>query len=198
MGWLFNQIKEWWKTRRAHDAAGRSLKCLLADWLFNRFRRWWKTQRLRKKLENEWADESLMVFLGLMRMALRNDKGFWRKNIPGFKGNYQFMTLDKSHEQVHVAVTFDGKGMKVQKRKIKDADVTVEFENNKALANYLIANLGEFLEGDPTPDVLERVLHHKVRIEGNINYIMKFLYMANHAQLFMTGGLPQYEAIKAH
>jgi len=190
MGWLFKRIREWWKTQRAHDAADEGLTSLLAGWLFNRLRRWWKTQRLRKKLENEWADESLMLFLELMRLALRTDKDFRKKNITGFKGNCQFMTLDKYHEQVHVAVSFDGKDMNVQKRKIDDADVTVEFDDNKALASYLMADLSEFLEGDPTPDVLERILHHKVRIEGNVNCIMKFLYMANHAQLLLTGGLP--------
>lgn len=122
------------------------------------------------------------------------DKEF-NNDINRFVGHYQFMTADKS---VQVAVLFNGKRREVIEGLIRDPDVTAVFFKVTDLINYVLAALKEYHPGGEPPDALMLVLRHKVKIEGNVSYMMKFLYMANHVQLFVTGGLPQYKAIKAH
>ena len=112
-----------------------------------------------------------------MSLAFKLDKDY-RKNIEGFTGKYQFRTRDNS---VLTAVTFTGKDMKVKKdRTIPDPDITVVFKDSSAVMDYLLA-------GDR--DVLDLVLNNKVVLNGNLNYLMKFGYMANHLQLSLTGRL---------
>ena len=148
------------------------------DWLFNIFRRWRRrslTSRLLKCLHEHATEKFLILILKLMSLAFKLDKDY-RKNIEGFTGKYQFRTRDNS---VLTAVTFTGKDMKVKKdRTIPDPDITVVFKDSTAVMDYLLA-------GDR--DVLDLVLNNKVVLDGNMNYLMKFGYMANHLQLSLTG-----------
>jgi hypothetical protein len=150
------------------------------SWLLNIFRRWWRRRverRFQKCLESEAAEEFLELLLKLMSLAFKIDKDF-RRNIEGFKGRYQFRSVDNS---VTVAALFTGKGLKVKERTIPDADVTVIFKDGKSLLNYLLAT---------DRDILRLVLNNEVVLKGNVNYVLKFAYMANHLQLALTGRLP--------
>ena len=151
------------------------------DWLLNIFRRWRRKaleSSLLKCLHDQTAEGFLTLILKAMRLAFKLDKDY-RKNIKGFTGRYQFRTRDNS---VLVAVTFTGKDMKVRKDKtIPDADITVIFKDSPAIMDYLLA-------GDR--DILKLVLNNEVVLNGNMNYLMKFGYMANHLQLALTGRLP--------
>ena len=112
-----------------------------------------------------------------MRLAFKLDKNF-RRNIEGFTGKYQFRSLDNS---VTVAALFDGKDMDVKESLIPDADVSVIFKDSRALMNYLLST---------DRDILKMVLNNEVMLKGNMNYMMKFGYMANHLQLALAGRLP--------
>ena len=142
--------------------------------------------RLRNEVESEMAEGLLRWLVRGMGWVSRIDEEFSR-DITGFVARYQFTTADKS---VQVAVLFDGKKRRVVERLIGDPDVTATFFERKDLINYLMAVLREYHRGGEPPDALMLVLRHKVKIEGNVSYMMKFLYMANHAQLLLTGGLP--------
>lgn len=151
------------------------------DWLLNIFRRWRRrvlTSRFMKCLHDQATEGFLTLLLKLMRLAFKLDKNF-RRNIEGFTGKYQFKTRDNS---VLTAVTFTGKDMKVKKdRTIPDPDITVIFKDSQSIMDYLLA-------GDS--DILKLVLNNEVVLDGNMNYLMKFGYMANHLQLSLTGRLP--------
>ena len=151
------------------------------DWLLNIFRRWRRrvlTSRFLKCLRDQATEGFLTLILKLMSLAFKLDKNY-RKNIDGFTGKYQFRTRDNS---VLTAVTFTGKDMKVKKdRTIRDPDITVIFKDSQSIMEYLLA-------GDR--DILNLVLNNKVVLDGNMNYLMKFGYMANHLQLSLTGRLP--------
>ncbi len=157
-------------------------------WFLNPVRKWWKSRverQLLKDLKNERAEESLKLLLKLMSLSYKLNKEF-QKNITGFKGKYQFRTVDNS---IKVAAVFNGNNMKVKNGLIKNPDVSVVFKDGQALTNYLMSQLISYLRGKP-PDITEMLLHNKVTLKGNINYMMKFAYMANHLQLALTGGLP--------
>ena len=156
-------------------------------WLSNIFnkvlnipRKWWRRRvekRFLQSLENEAAEGFLELLLKLMSLAFKLDNGF-RRNIDGFKGRYQFRTVDNS---VTVAALFTGKGLKVKKELIPDPDVSVIFKDGRSLINYLLA---------ADRDILRLVLNNEVVLKGNTNYILRFGYMANHIQLALTGKLP--------
>lgn len=130
-----------------------------------------------KCLQDEAAEDFLQLIFNLMRLAFKLDADF-RKNIDGFTGKYQFRSVDNS---VTVAALFTGKDLKIEERLIPDADVSVIFKDSRALMNYLLAT---------DRDILKMVLNNEVVLKGNMNYMMKFGYMANHLQLAITGRLP--------
>jgi len=151
--------------------------------IFNRvlnvFRRWWQAwvkRRFLKSLESEATEKFLKLLLKLMSLTFNLDKDF-RRNIDGFKGRYQFRTVDNS---VTVAAIFTGKGLKVKEKLIPDPDVSVVFKDRRSLTNYLLAT---------DRDILKLVLNNEVALKGNMNYILKFGYMANHIQLSLAGRL---------
>lgn len=149
-------------------------------WLLNIFRKWWRRRVERRFLgclESEAAEEFLELLLKLMSLSFKIDADFQR-NITGFTGRYQFRSVDNS---VTIAAVFTGKGLKVKERLIPDADVSVIFKDGKSLMNYLLAT---------DRDILRLMLNNEVVLKGNINYMLKFGYMANHLQLALTGRLP--------
>ena len=149
-------------------------------WLLNIFRRWRRRRVERqflKCLESEAAEEFLELLLKLMSLAFRIDKDYGR-NIEGFSGRCQFRSVDNS---VSVAALFTGKDLRVEEGLAPDADVTVTFKDGRALMNYLLS---------ADRDILRLVLNNEVVLKGNINYMLKFGYMANHLQLALTGRLP--------
>jgi hypothetical protein len=146
----------------------------------NVFRKWWLRwvrRQFLKSLQNEAAEKFLKLLLKLMSLTFKLDKDF-RRNIDGFKGRYQFRTVDNS---VTIAALFTGKDLKVKEKLIPDPDVSVIFKDGKSLISYLLAT---------DRDILKLVLNNEVMLKGNTNYMLKFGYMANHIQLALTGKLP--------
>ncbi|GFP22288.1 hypothetical protein HKBW3S06_01515, partial [Candidatus Hakubella thermalkaliphila] len=92
----------------------------------------------------------------------------------GFRGRYQFRSVDNS---VTVAAVFTGKGLEVKETLLPDADVSIIFKDSKSLMKYLLAT---------DRDILRLLLNNKVVVKGNMNYMFKFEYMANHLQLVLT------------
>ena len=149
-------------------------------WLLRIFRKWWRRRverRFLKCLESETAEEFLELLLKLMSLSFKIDDDYYR-NIRDFTGRYQFRSIDNS---VTMAALFTGKELKVKERLIPDADVSVIFKDGKSLMNYLLAT---------DRDILRLVLNNEVVIKGNINYMLKFGYMANHLQLALAGKIP--------
>lgn len=169
----------------------------------NIFRGWWR-KRIEKKLNSylqylqdgfqdlpdnvadEAAEEFLKLLLKCMSLAFKLDNNYHR-NIDGFKAKYQFRSKDASVDKsIVVIASFNGKNMKVKEKRApvpdEEVDISVYFKNGKAIINYL-------LQSD-SRDILRPVLNNEVLLKGNVNYLLKFGYMANHLQLALTGKLP--------
>jgi len=150
------------------------------NWLLNIFRRWQRKRvesRFLSCLQSATAENFLGLLLKLMSLVFKLDKDY-RKNIVGFGGRYQFRSVDNS---VTVAAVFNGKDLKVKQRLIPDADVSVIFKDGRSIMNYLLAT---------DRDILRLMLNNEVVLQGNVNYMLKFGYLANHLQLALTGRLP--------
>ena len=124
--------------------------------------------------ESEFAEEFLELLLKLMSLSFFLNKDF-KKNIKDFNGRYLFRSLN---DRITVAAVFKNNTLKVSEKKIDNTNMTVTFRNPKALMNYLLT---------PKPDILGSMLRQDVVIDGNLNYLFKFAYMAKHLQLMVTG-----------
>jgi hypothetical protein len=90
----------------------------------------------------------------------------YRRNIKNFEGRYLFTTTDGS---VVESATFTDSNMHVQHDGIRDWDVKVTFKDAPALKAFLFSQ---------DQDILDSVLRNDVEVEGNLNYIYKFGFMA--------------------
>jgi hypothetical protein len=103
--------------------------------------------------------------------------GDFRRHIKNFNGRYLFRSLD---HQITVSAVFENNRLKVTEQEISDTHMTVVFSNAKALMGFLLS---------PRPDILGSMLRQDITIDGNLNYLYKFAYMARHLQLNITGAL---------
>ncbi|OPY13729.1 MAG: hypothetical protein A4E66_00645 [Syntrophus sp. PtaB.Bin001] len=124
-------------------------------------------------LSSELAEDFLMLLLNLMSVVFLIDRDF-RKNIERFNGRYLFKSKDG---RLTVAALFENDRLKVKEKEIPDADITIFFKDGKALMNYLLS---------PKPDILGSILKQEVSLDGNLNYLYKFAFMAKRLQLMAT------------
>jgi len=133
-----------------------------------------KLSRAAKKIladiESELTEEFVELLLNTMSLYFRINKEF-RKNIKGFEGRYLFRS--RNGNITLSAVFYKGK-MKVSEEETEDPHVTVIFKNAQSLWNYILS---------PKPDILGSLLKQEVVPDGNLNYLYKFAYMANHLRL---------------
>ncbi len=134
-------------------------------------------QRFGACLTSEFAEDFLELLLGLMSVVFLLDSDF-RKNIDGFTGRYQFRSRDGC---IAVAALFADGTLEVREEEISDPHITILFKDGKALMGYLLT---------PKPDILGSMLRQEVSLDGNLNYLYKFAFMAKRLQLMATGGAP--------
>ncbi len=127
-------------------------------------------------LTSEFAEDFLQLLLGLMSVVFLLDHDF-RKNIAGSNGRYQFKSKDGC---VTVAALFGDDRLEVREEEIPDPDITVLFKDGKALMGYLLT---------PKPDILGSMLRQEVSLDGNLNYLYKFAFMAKRLQLMASGAI---------
>lgn len=126
--------------------------------------------KLIKGIETNLLDDFLELLLKALRLVLRFDRKY-RRNIEGFNAKYAFQSRDG---KIATSAIFENNKMTVKNKVIPDTNVTVIFKDGKALWQFLMAK---------NPDVFEFLLENKISWEGNINYVLKFAYMAKHLQL---------------
>ena len=134
-------------------------------------------ERFLNALEDETAETFLKALLLFMKLKFMFDPSY-RKNIENFKGRYQFKSKG---DGVAVLVEFDNGKMDIKEKLANDVDITCTFKDGKALINFLLSR---------DRDILRRLLNNEVTLTGNLNYIFKFAFMANHLQLELTGNPP--------
>jgi len=127
-------------------------------------------------LTSEFAEDFLQLLLGLMSVVFMFDHDF-RKNIERFNGRYQFKSMDGC---LTVAALFGENRLDVREEEIPNPDITILFKDGKALMGYLLT---------PKPDILGSMLRQEVLLDGNLNYLYKFAFMAKRLQLMATGAI---------
>lgn len=134
-------------------------------------------KKFRDCLESEFADDFLEILLQGMALAFRFPG--LNENIRGFDARYVFTSPDRS---IHATAIFEHNRMEVKDTAITSPapNLTIMFQSSKALMHLLLGG---------NPDILGSILHQEVRLDGNLNYLYKFAYMARHLQLMATKGV---------
>ena len=130
-------------------------------------------RKLLKQLPGEVTDKFLELLLGGMDLAFLVWPGY-SKNIEGFKGRYLFKTreIETDRPVVDAAVTFENGDMKVDREPEDDPDkwdVRVTFKDAAALRDFMFSR---------DQDILNSLLANDVEVDGNLNYVYKFGFMA--------------------
>lgn len=122
-------------------------------------------RKLRNELAGAATDKFLEALLAGMDVSFSLSPGY-RKSIEGFTGSYVFETAEGL---VAAACTFKDGEMEVHTQPVPEYNVRIVFKNPKALRDFLLSE---------DQEILSSVLRNEVEIEGNINYIYKFGFMA--------------------
>ncbi|MEI6138194.1 MAG: hypothetical protein WCP85_02970 [Mariniphaga sp.] len=147
------------------------------DWLkhpFKSFSMWLTTRRFVKIIEEKEMDIFLETLLKAMSLFLFFNKKF-RRNIDGFNARYVFKSKDGI---IAASADFADSKMKVSRKALENASVTVVFKDGTALKNFLFAE---------SPDIIGAILDSEVQYTGNLNYLSKFAYMSKRLKLQLTG-----------
>jgi hypothetical protein len=128
--------------------------------------------KLLELIEGRTTGPLLEVLLDAMSLVFRLDKNY-RRNIEDFTAAYQ---LQEKQGGVSIGFSFANEKMTVEKKGVKNPNISVTFKDNAAINEFLFSS---------DPDILSFVLDSKVSYDGNLNYLMKFAYMAKHLQLMI-------------
>lgn len=123
------------------------------------------TKSLRRELYGKVTDKFLELLLRGMDLAFCLSKGY-RKNVKGFEGRYLFRTAD---HLVAAAATFKDGDMEVHQEPIDDWNIRVTFKDAAALNAFIFSR---------DQDILDSLLANDVQVDGNLNYMYKFGFMA--------------------
>jgi hypothetical protein len=135
------------------------------------------TKCLGKRTTEEVGEEFLELLVNALGAARFFDPVL-EKSMKGFDGRIQLKNEDN---EIRVLAEFKDNGLKAKELKPKEelkpsADATIVFKDYRALMNFLLPEGGR-------RDVLKSLLNNEVRLEGNLNFIYRFGFLANHVQL---------------
>ncbi len=122
-------------------------------------------KQLITQIEGKVTDDFLGLLLNIMGLTFRLSRGY-RKNIKDFSGRYVFCTADG---RVTEYVVFQDGRMKVYDSVQDVWNVKVTFKDATALRNFIFSR---------DQDIVDSILANDVEVDGNLNYIYKFGFMA--------------------
>ena len=129
-----------------------------------------KIKKTVGNMESNVMDDFLELLLKMVRLALLIDPEF-RRNIKHFSGRLTFRSQD---QKIAASAIFADDKMEVSTKEAENSNVTVIFKDGKSLWEFLLSK---------NPDVFAFILENKLTYKGNLNYILKFGYMARHLAL---------------
>ena len=124
-----------------------------------------------RQIQGKATDLFLEGLLFSLETASHLCRDFRRRNLKNFSATYVFETADG---QVAASALFDDGKMEVRRDAVADPTVRVRFKSAEALRSFLFSD---------DQDVLNSVLEDAVEVEGNLNYVYKFGYMAKNVTL---------------
>jgi hypothetical protein len=132
-------------------------------WAERLVHRW--AHELRAEIEGELTDKFLEALLFGMELGFLLIRTY-RRNIKHFSASYVFGTGDG---RVAATAQFAEGHMRVHEEAIQPANATVTFATPAALRHFLFSQ---------NQDIIESMLANEVEVDGNLNYIYRFGFLA--------------------
>ena len=129
----------------------------------------WLAWRMRR-LSSSATNKLLLVLLKAMQLAFIIYPDF-RQNIVDFRATYVLRSRDGA---IHRVAEFRDSRLELAEQTSGQVNASLTFKNSKALADFLFSE---------RPDLLGAMLRQEVTPEGNLNYLYRLAYMANHLRL---------------
>ena len=126
-------------------------------------KRW--SKGLTNQISGKVTDKFLELLLKGMDLAFYLSKGY-RKNIKDFSARYVFRTSD---HLVGVTTDFRDGDMRIHEEANDDWNARITFKSAAALRSFIFSK---------DQDILNSLLKNEVEVDGNLNYIYKFGFMA--------------------
>jgi hypothetical protein len=131
-------------------------------------------RKLKRQLLGKATDRLIEFLLKAMSLSfylLKKDVNYQNhlRDSEGksFVGRYLFQTTKE--DGIVASATFENGNMSVRKDAIPEWDVKVTFTNGEALRKFLFSE---------DQDIINSLAENEVEVEGNLNYIYKFGFMA--------------------
>lgn len=124
-----------------------------------------KAQALKNELGGTLTDKFVEVLFFSMEVAFILLASY-RRNLRDFRGTIVLRTADR---RVAASAVFGHEKMTVKTKAVASPDVTVTFKDPAALRRFLFSK---------DQDILSSLLANEVELDGNLNYIYKFGFMA--------------------
>jgi len=144
----------------------RALSYVFSDGVARRLSRVF-SRKLVEEIRIRTTDDFLEILLRGMDLAFALSRSYRKDNLERFRARYVFATRDG---KVGATAQFEDGDMKVSDGASDDFTVRVRFKDAAALRRFLFSE---------KQDVLDSVLNNEVELDGNLNYIYKFGYMAH-------------------
>ncbi len=122
-------------------------------------------ENLQAGISGEATEKFLEMLLHGMQLCFAMSSTY-HKNIESFRGRYLFRTFDGS---ISVAAMFSDGKMEVSESAPDDWEASVTFKDPPALRRFLFSK---------DQDIMDSLLANEVEVEGNLNYVYKFGFMA--------------------
>ncbi|MCP4694858.1 MAG: SCP2 sterol-binding domain-containing protein [Desulfobacterales bacterium] len=123
-------------------------------------------QRICQWLVSVLEEIVIVLLLTIMSLAFKLSSEY-RRNIEGFNAVYVFK-IKKG--DIAITVTFKNERMTVRREDAEDFTVKVVIKDMMSLFSYVVGGGGVF----------DFILDDGLSWEGNLNYLLKFAYMATH------------------
>lgn len=143
----------------------RALSYVFSDGLSKRLSRVF-SRKLVEQIRTRTTDDFLGMLLRGMDLAFALSRSYRKNNLERFRARYVFATSDG---KVGATAQFEDGDMKIFDGAADDFTVRVRFKDAASLRRFLFAE---------KQDVLDSLLNNEVELDGNVNYIYKFGYMA--------------------
>jgi pyruvate formate-lyase/glycerol dehydratase family glycyl radical enzyme len=139
-------------------------------------------QRIRDAIVEHMSSHKMDGILELLLRAMSIFffiSGEYRKNIRGFKGTIVFVSEDGG---IHATALFRRSRisprhvLEVRNYAMDEYNVILRFKDGESMADFLLSS---------QPDILTGVLENKLSFSGNLNYLLRFVYIVRHIPVFL-------------
>lgn len=137
----------------------------------------WLSRTYRSHLREEAADSLLEYALRALTVIIEKNPRL-RANATDIDAVYHF-SIERARRDI--SLHLDRRGARVRRGAPENPDVSIGFRDTASVVSFLLA---------PKPDILRSLLNQDIAVDGNVNYLFKFAYLANKLKGILKDAAP--------